>query len=134
MMSPISIISEFERHLLSAFKHPLPTSAVCVKKYFFFPEQKSFLDLEWEPEFYSYAIVVSLAGHSMKILCNGIFCPILQPFVASLARDAPHVPLVWLILSCPVILLGGVMMMLFGHWKILDNHVDVHVLQNQIGF
>ena len=44
---------------------------------------------------------MSLAGHSMKILCNGIFCPILQPFVASLARDAPHVPLVWLILSCP---------------------------------
>ena len=33
--------------------------------------------------------------------------------------NAPHVPLVWLILSCPVMLLVGVMMMLFRHWKML---------------
>ena len=83
MMTPISIISEFERHLLSAFKHPLPWELCdqCVlKNISLFPEQKSFLDLEWKAEssalFFS---CQSLARHSMRILWWPEFVKWLQP-------------------------------------------------------
>ena len=142
MMTPISIISEFERHLsyigLMHFVsiQTFPPMRVALKNISFFPEQKSFLDLEWKPKssvlFFSHfwcllAIPWAFYGQNPSNDCSTstflfsrknsffglwwelgrIFCSILQPVAASLARDAPHVPLVWLILCCPVGHVGG---------------------------
>ena len=106
---------------------------VCVEKYFFFLNKNP--SLTWSGRqnllLYSSAANLWLAipwefydGQNLSndyntSTWNGILFFILQPFVAPLARDAAHAPLVWLILSCPVMLLVGVMMMLFRHWKML---------------
>ena len=100
---------------------------VCVEKYFFFLNKNPSLTWSGRQNLLLYSSAANLwlaipwkfydgqrvSNDYNPSTWDGIYCSILQPVAVSLAGDAPHVPLVWLILSCLVMLLVGVMMMLF---------------------